>query len=170
MFRAVFQAPGDAHCFRRRSLATQVELPWSPNFPAYNEIRFLKILQFHVDDWVVQNLPVRGSKRISHFRQRLTLYTYAVHATKRDIAIGLDGHGLIEFRRERKAQLQNIGGVYLIAPVPMLQSCSLCMIASFVSLLADDPLRATCRRDRGALCLSPDASHAYQKKDETKTR
>src|SRR5580658_4095202 len=137
MFRAIFQAPGDGHCFRRRSLAAQIELSWTPDFPAYDEIRFLKILQFHVNDRIVQNLGVRSSKRSCHFGERLALYTYAVHATKRNITIGLHGHRLIEFRRERKAQLQHIGGVYLITPIATLESCGLLVITGSVSVLED---------------------------------
>src|SRR3984957_778450 len=168
MFRAIFQAPGDGHCFRRRSLATQVELSGTPHFPAYDEIRFLKILQFHVDDWIVQNLGVRRAKCIGHFGQRLALYTYALHAAKRNVTVGLHGHGLIEFRRERKAQLQHIGGVYLIAPVAMFESCVLLVIPSSVSVLADDGWRSIGRRGHGALCLSSYTSHGCQKYDETK--
>jgi hypothetical protein len=95
---------------------------------------------FHVDDWIVQNLGIRRSQRIAHFGQRLALYTYAVHATKRNITVRLYGHRLIEFRRKRKAQLQHIGGVYLIAPTAMFKSGGLLVIPSSVAVLADDRL------------------------------
>src|ERR1700723_1062743 len=167
MFRAVFEASGDGHSFRRRSLATQVKLSRAPYLPAYNEIGLLKILQFHIYDRIVEYFPVDRPQRVGHFRKRLALYPYAFHATKCNVTIGLDGHGLIEFRREWKAQLQHICRINLIAPVAMLQCCRLLVITSSVFVLADDRLCRTCRGARRTSFLSPGGSYSSYKKDES---
>src|SRR5260370_19894612 len=108
MFRGSIQAAGNGHRLCDARISAQIEFSRVSHFTAHNEVRFLKILQLHVDYWVVQNLGVGASQQINQLWYRFSIYLDAFHAAKGYISVRLDGHSLIELRRERKTQFQKI--------------------------------------------------------------
>src|ERR1700731_1704560 len=121
MFRGSIQAARNGHRLCDARISAQIEFSRVSHFTAHDEIRFLKILQLHVDYWVVQNLGVGAPQQINQFRYRLSIHLDAFHAAKGDISVRLDGHSLIELRCERKTQFQNIRGMQLIPAFAVLQ-------------------------------------------------
>src|SRR2546430_4993978 len=101
MFRGIPQAAGNGHRLCDAGISAQIEFSGVPHLTAHNEVWFFKILQLHVDYWVVQDLGVSAPQQINQLRYRFSIHLYAFQAAKGDISVGLDGHSLIELRCER---------------------------------------------------------------------
>src|SRR5260370_25771440 len=100
MFRGIPEAAGNGHRLCDAGISAQIEFSRVTLLAAHNEVWFLKILQLHVDYWVVQNLGVSAPQQINQFRYRFSIHLYAFHATTGDISVRLDRHCLIEPLRE----------------------------------------------------------------------
>src|SRR5438105_3378050 len=140
MFRGVAQTTRNGYCLRGCSVFSKLKLAGVAHLAAHNEKGLFKILQLHIDGWIVQYFGVRRPQRIRHFGQGLSFHLHVFDAAQGDVSVGLHSHRLVEFRRKRKLECQDVGRMQLIAPVAVLQDARLAVVVGCTFAVASDLL------------------------------
>ena len=122
MLGRVRKPSGNRNGLRQGDVAVPVKFSGFSNLPPDGEERFLELLGIDGDFRVLQDFGVGRFQRLGEFRKGLSRGRKVAHPTQGNVAVGLDGDGLIEFRRQREGQLQGVARIYPVTPVSFVKA------------------------------------------------
>src|ERR1700733_8446520 len=115
------KATSDRNRFGGGGVVTQIILAGFGYLPSDDEEGLLKVLQVHVNDGIVKSTRVSFLYRLGDLRYRHLLHKDASDIKQSDISVRLDCDRLIQLRRQRERDIEDVISHHLVARIALLQ-------------------------------------------------